>query len=144
MLSARKRLKWPGQAAVVVSVVHICKGAVPKPFVLEGRRVPIITAYLFHAGGHDDPEKLKVNEGKSFIGSYLLGMGFTFDDSVTTEAANSLSLMNELIAADRRNAERIFPYIGGEEVNESPTHTPSRYVINFVDWPLRRDEHASS
>ena len=25
----------------------------------------------------------------------------------------------------------IFPYIGGEEVNTSPTHSHHRYVINF-------------
>jgi len=32
-------------------------------------------------GGNDDPHKLLANEGKSFIGSYVLGMGFTFDDT---------------------------------------------------------------
>jgi hypothetical protein len=41
--------------------------------------------------------------------------------------------MHELIAKDPRNAERIFPYIGGEEVNDSPTHAHHRYVINFGD-----------
>jgi len=30
-----------------------------------------------------------------------------------------------------RNAERVFPYIGGEEINSSPTHAHHRYVINF-------------
>jgi hypothetical protein len=39
--------------------------------------------------------------------------------------------MHRLIAKDPRNAERIFPYIGGEEVNDSPTHGHNRYVINF-------------
>ena len=32
---------------------------------------------------------------------------------------------------DPRNQEVIFPYIGGEEVNTSPTHAHHRYVINF-------------
>ena len=41
------------------------------------------------------------------------------------------SRMHELIAKDPRNAERIFPYIGGEEVNDSPIHAHYRYVINF-------------
>lgn len=49
---ARKRVKWPGQAAVVVSVVHVCRGDRPVAPTLDGRPVPIITAYLFHAGGH--------------------------------------------------------------------------------------------
>jgi hypothetical protein len=66
-------------------------------------------------------------------------MGFTFDDIDTKGAASPISLMHELVAKDPRNAERIFPYIGGEEVNTHPTHAHHRYVINFEDFPLRRD-----
>lgn len=91
-----------------------------------------ITAFLFHAGGDDDPAPLAENAGKSFIGSYVLGMGFTFDDTDKKGVANPLSLMHDLIKKDPRNAERIFPYIGGEEVNESPTHSHHRYAINFA------------
>jgi len=129
--AARKRTKWPGQAAVVVSVVHVAKGVMAGPFDLDGKSVPIITAYLFHAGGHENPTVLRANEGKSFIGSYVLGMGFTFDDTDTKGVANPIALMHELIAKDPRNAERFFPYIGGEEVNDSPTHVHHRHVINF-------------
>ncbi|MBX6311686.1 MAG: N-6 DNA methylase, partial [Isosphaeraceae bacterium] len=85
---ATRRKKWPGLAAVVISVVHVHKGSLPGPFLLDGRSVPVITAYLFHAGGHDDPAKLKANEGKSFVGSYVLGMGFTFDDTAKDGVAN--------------------------------------------------------
>lgn len=132
---ARRRYNWPGQAAVVVSIVHVCRGAVSEPFMLDGRAAPIITAYLFHAGGHDNPAKLRANAGKSFIGCYLLGMGFTFDDSANNDAANPLALMHELIDQDARNADRISPYIGGDEVNDSPTHSHHRYVIDFGDMP---------
>ncbi len=100
-------------------------------YELDGRPVPIITAYLFHAGGHDDPERLQANAGKSFVGSYALGMGFTFDDTDTKGVASPIAEMHRLIAKAPRNAERIFPYIGGEEVNDSPTHAHHRYVINF-------------
>ncbi len=142
--AARKRVKWPGQAAVVVSVVRVCRGKTPGPFDLDGCQVPIISAYLFHAGGHDDPETLKANEGKSFIGSYVLGMGFTFDDTDNSGVANPLSVMHELIAKDPRNAERIFPYIGGEEANDGATYAHHRYVINFGDMPLRRSDLGES
>ena len=127
----RKRLKWPGQAAVVVSVVHVCRGTISGPFVLEGHKVPMITAYLFHSGGNDDPMTLTANARKSFQGCVVVGMGFTFDDSDTNGVASPISLMHELIRKEPRNGERIFPYIGGEEVNESPTHSHQRYVINF-------------
>jgi len=95
---ARRRCKWPGQAAVVVSVVHVAKGKLTGPYRLDDKEVPIITAYLFHAGGHDDPAKLESNRGKSFQGSILLGMGFTFDDNDKEGVANSISLMHGLIA----------------------------------------------
>jgi hypothetical protein len=131
IFAARRRCRWPGVAAVVVSVVHVCHGKLRGPFILDGRGVSQITAYLFHSGGHEDPASLKANEDKSFIGSYVLGMGFTFDDTDTSGVTNPLSLMHELIAKDQRNTERIFPYIGGEEVNDSPTHAHYRYVINF-------------
>ena len=129
--AAMRRLKWPGLAAVVVSVAWIGKGEVAGPFVLDEREVPMITAYLFHAGGHVDPECLSGNAGGSYVGSYLLGLGFTFDD--TNPDATPVAEMQRIINADPRNAERIFPYIGGEEVNTSPTHAHHRYVINFGD-----------
>ena len=145
--AARKRLKWPGEAAVVVSVVHTHKGSMEGPFDLDGRPVKRITAFLFPSGGHDDPERLHANAGKSFQGSIVLGMGFTFDDTdkrgiaspVTRARAEEMAKsgerpisMEELIERDPRNRERIFPYIGGKEVNGSPTQMHHRYVINFA------------
>jgi type I restriction-modification system DNA methylase subunit len=128
--AARKRVKWPAPgAAVVVSVVHIGKGPAPGPCILDGKPVERVTAFLFHDGGHEDPAPLPENAGKSFIGSYVLGMGFTFDDD--NPDATPVAEMERLIAKDPRNKERIFPYIGGEEVNDSPTHAHRRYVINF-------------
>jgi hypothetical protein len=42
-----------------------------------------------------------------------------------------LSEMDRIVAADPSNSARISPYIGGEEVNDSPTNAHRRYVINF-------------
>jgi hypothetical protein len=127
---ARRRMKWPGLAAVVVSIVHVVKGEAAGAR-LDGREVERITAYLFHAGGHESPCVLRTNEGKAFLGSKVYGQGFTFDDTETKGVASPLSEMQRLIEKDPRNAERIFPYIGGEEVNTSPTHAHHRYVIDF-------------
>jgi hypothetical protein len=129
---------------VVVSLIHIAKGDVAGPYRLNSRVAPIITAFLFHAGGDEDPKPLRANSDKSFIGPYVYGMGFTFDDTDNSGLANPVSLMRELIARNPRNAERVFPYIGGEEVNESPAHAHHRWVINFeemseedarIGWP---------
>ena len=48
--------------------------------------------------------------------------------------------MRRLVEKNPRNAERIFPYVGGEEVNNSPTQAPHRYIINFETFPLRRTD----
>ena len=162
---ATKRYQWPGEAAVVVSVLHVAKagevrdertgsrnveaadsgdrhatGRFPGRRVLDGAKVDAITAFLFHRGGHADPVRLQANAGKSFVGSYVLGMGFTFDDTDKKGVASPLAEMQRLIESDPRNREVIFPYIGGEEVNTSPTHAHHRYVINFRGYPLRRED----
>ena len=135
---ARRRYMWPGRAAVIVSVLHVCKGDGDLPKVLDGKTVDRITAFLFHGGHNEDPERLAANAAKSFQGSIVLGMGFTFDDTDKKGASTPIAEMKRLIAANPRNQEVIFPYIGGEEVNTSPTHTHHRHVVNFRDWPLRR------
>ena len=68
---------------------------------------------------------------KSFLGSYILGIGFVFDEG--SPGASSIEDMKSLTARDPRNAERIFPYLGGDDLNSSPTITPTKYVIDFGD-----------
>ena len=144
IIRATKRYKWPGEAAVVVSVVHVVNGEVPAPYTLDDRAVDLITAFLFHAGGNEDAIRLEENADKSFQGSVILGLGFTFNDSKVTGTSSSFADMHDLISKDPRNAERIFPYIGGEETNNTPTHAHHRYVINFEDFPLRRKDSGVS
>ncbi len=136
----RTRVKWPGLAAVVVSVLHICKGALRRTKHLDREPVEKITAFLFHRGGHSDPARLRANARQSFQGSIVLGMGFTFDDTDRKGVATPLAEMHRLLADNPHNKDAIFPYIGGEEVNTSPAHAHHRYVINFHDYPLRRGD----
>jgi hypothetical protein len=72
------------------------------------------------------PKRLIENSGIAYIGCYVLGMGFVLDPS---EA-------QEWIAADARNAEVLFPYLNGEDLNSRPDTSASRWVIDFND----RDE----
>ena len=137
---ARRRVKWPGLAAVVVSVLHVNKGTLTGTRILDSQSVQKITAFLFHRGAHYDPVTLTSNTGKSFVGSYVLGMGFTFDDTDKSGTATPLSEMWRLLSSNRRNGETVFPYIGGREVNSSPRQIHHRYVINFHDYPLCRKD----
>jgi hypothetical protein len=136
IFAVTRRVKWPGMAAVVVSVVHIIKGEFPGTKRLDRASVTRISAFLFHRGSDDDPIRLAANAEKSFQGSIVLGMGFTFDDTDVKGVATSIGEMRRLIERDPRNEDVIFPYIGGEEVNDNPRHLHHRYVINFHDRAL--------
>ncbi|MCT3765546.1 hypothetical protein OZ663_03685 [Elizabethkingia sp. HX CGY] len=70
------------------------------------------------------PMPLLSNKGKSFIGSYVLGLGFVL----------SHEQANELIRKDPRNKDVIFPYLNGDDLNSDPEQKPSRWVINFFEW----------
>ncbi|MFL6263686.1 MAG: type IIL restriction-modification enzyme MmeI [Thermoanaerobaculia bacterium] len=130
---AIRRLRWPGTANVIVAVVHLAKGRAIKNIgvcCLNGVEVAIINSRLRSRPERPDPEKLAANSNLSFQGSIVLGMGFV----LTPEERDAL------VARDPRNAERIFPYIGGEEVNTSPTQSFERYVINFGQMALEEAE----
>jgi len=80
--------------------------------------------------GLDHPHRLTANQNLSFQGSVVVGLGFT----LTPEQAESL------ISEDLRNKDVIMPYINGRDLNSSPTLSPSRWIINFFDWPLEKAE----
>jgi hypothetical protein len=73
---------------------------------------------------------LSVNEGRSFIGNFVNGAGFTFEDG--NPDATSLQEMNALLLRNPASSAVIFPYIGGEEVLNDPEHKHRRHVINFA------------
>lgn len=120
---------WPGAAAVVVAHVYWRKGNWQGQAVLNEQPVTAINTYLTKPGRTvGNPYKLNANAGKSFIGSYVLGMGFVLEPA---EA-------QALITKDARNREALFPYMNGEDLNKNPKQLPSRWVINFQDWPLEK------
>lgn len=127
---ADRRKIWPGEAAVIVSLINIIKGSASR-FTLDGKSVSRINAYLFHSGGNNDPHTLKANKDISYQGVIVLGMGFTFSETDSKGTASSIADMKALLSSDPTNQELIFPYIGGDEINSSPTHEHHRYVIDF-------------
>jgi hypothetical protein len=145
---ARRRLKWPGTAAVVVSTVHIGKGGAqstwPTP-ELDERAVTRISAFLREGDQDETPAVLSEQDDAAFTGTKIYGSGFTFDDAEAQKGnATSLAVMKQLIGENPRNAERIKAYLGGEEINNHPEHRHHRYVIDFEEFPLRRDHDLST
>ena len=47
------------------------------------------------------------------------------------------------IHANVPKVEALFPYLNGEDLNSHPEQKPSRWVINFWDWPLARNAEGS-
>lgn len=115
---------WPGKAAVITSRVHVRKGVWQAPAILGGQIVPHISAFL---SPQDEwsPKPLASNRGIAFQGSIVLGMGFI----ITNDEARAM------ISANSANAEVLFPYLNGDDLNSDPRQAPSRWVINFWDWP---------
>jgi hypothetical protein len=120
---AVKSTKWPGVAAVEVALVTITKQPWKGKFYLGTKEVKTITPYLDDAETLGNPLPLKQNEGKSFQGSIVLGKGFVLEPH---EAEG-------LITKDSRNKEVLFPYLNGDDLNNNPNQSPSRWVINFFD-----------
>ena len=121
--------KWPGQANLEVAHLWIRRGEWRGDYVLDERPVPGITSQLTVPGTvTGKPYRLAANADLSFIGSYVLGMGFVLDPA---EA-------ERLIEKDPRNKDVLYPYLNGEDLNSRPDQSPSRWVINFHDWPLAR------
>jgi hypothetical protein len=129
--AAERRKKWPGQAAVVISVIHMTKDWHPPEFILDGRRVPKISAFLFHAGGNSNPAPLVANLNKSFQGCVVIGIGFTFDDTDSEGLASPIAEMHRLLRKTPENQSCLFPFIGGQEVNDHPQHRHHRFIIHF-------------
>jgi len=101
------------------------------PRVADDVSVRCISTLLEPAGRVDGiPVRLSENSGIAFIGCYTLGMGFVID---VAEA-------QEWIAADPSNAEVLFPYLNGEDLNSRPDSSASRWVIDFND---RSEERAA-
>ena len=46
----------------------------------------------------------------------------------------------ELMRKSDRNAEVLFPYLNADDICSRPDASPSRWVINFIDWPLEEAE----
>ncbi|MGI8682552.1 MAG: Eco57I restriction-modification methylase domain-containing protein, partial [Mycobacteriales bacterium] len=130
--AAVKSEKWPTQAANLNYSIVWASRQRRAPGVratADGVPVPAITPSLDPAGRvTGNPHRLAANTGLAFQGSNVLGMGFTMTEA---EAKG-------LIDLDPRNADVLFPFVNGQDLNSRPDSSGSRWIINFFDWPEDR------
>ena len=86
--------------------------------------------------GVSRPDEIVTRRSLTARGCTRCAMGFTFNDSSdasdeTSGTPSPIKTMERLTAEAPENQDVIFPLIGSEEVNNSPTHAYHRYVINF-------------
>lgn len=129
VVRAVKSREWPGEAGVHISQIWMSKIAEHQPSILDGICVNGISSLLtIEERANGNPWPLSANSGIAFIGSYVLGMGFT----MASEDADAL------IKARSTNRDVLFPYISADDVCKLPGPTPGRWIINFFDWPIER------
>jgi hypothetical protein len=134
IIRASSKSVWPGTANVTFSPIWIAKRGWNGNYFLDGKSVSGITSYLTETGSINlPPYRLQANYELSYQGSIPLGKGFVLPPA---EAG-------ALLAANKRNADVIYPYLVGQELNIHPAHEASQWIINFHDWPLDRDSAPS-
>lgn len=121
---ASKSLKWPGVAAVQVTLLSIFNGRFEKIKFLAGNEVSAINSYLGNSNSEYKKHTLINNSRICFKGSEPLGDGFIIDEKVA----------KELIREDDRYKQVLFPYINGSDLNNDYLLRPGRWIINFFDW----------
>ena len=118
---------WPAataalEYAAVWGTVRQLDAALPR--VCEDTPVTRINTLLEPTGRFEGtPAKLAENADTAFIGCYVLGMGFVLD-AIEAES---------WIAKDPRNADVLFPYLNGDDLNSSADCSATRWIIDFND-----------
>jgi len=120
---AIKSLRWPGKAAVQVSLNIITKRKEFIKVILDSKKVNFINSYLSESL-ELKPFLLIENNDDIFKGTDILGTGFCIEEKLAID----------LISKDSKNEKVIFPYLGGEDLNEDVAQNPTRMIINFFDW----------
>jgi hypothetical protein len=125
---------WPGAANLEVAHVWVRRGNWSGSWFLDDQPVSGITSFLtLPIAVEGKPYVLKANEGKSFQGSNVLGMGFRIEPKEG----------QRLIVKNPHNRDVLFPYLNGEDLNSRPDQSPSRWVISFFDWPIEKAQQYS-
>lgn len=126
---AIRSIKWPGEANVDISLIAIHKGMWDGLIQLDGKIVEYISTTLDNQVTIGNPYRLFSSYKKAYQGNCVYGEGFV----LSVEHAMSLLTQNQ------KNKDVIFPYLDGDDLNSTSDQRPTRWIINFFDWPYDRD-----
>ncbi|KVO11424.1 Eco57I restriction-modification methylase domain-containing protein [Burkholderia ubonensis] len=125
IIQAWRDLPWPGAAAVTVSPCVLFNGRWLGDYILNNKVVEKISSFLEEDGSGSEPCKLLENADIASIGTYVNGEGFIV----------SPEFYDQMLAADSRNVGVLRRYLGSQDINQTVDSAPTRYAIDFSDWP---------
>lgn len=138
---AKKNLKWPGMAAVMISIVHIQKrGLHPVQHKsINGIPAQRISSFLLDNKFDEDPFPLQESCALGFLGAKIQGIGFTISES--NPKCPSPNEISEALAQEPTGRAYIKPFLGGDDINKSSLNMAARQVIdlNAVSPDSNRD-----
>jgi hypothetical protein len=117
---ATNSFRWPGQANVFASQIHVSKGATKIQRVIDAIPVETINSSL-QPSSSLFPYRLKLSEIGYTQGPTLNGEGF-----IITEGERAV-----IVAEDSSNASVLFPYVNAKIFNSMPVIEASSWAINF-------------
>jgi hypothetical protein len=132
---AEKRVPWPGDAGVVTSLVWLVRGALEAPPTLDDVPVASIGAHLSEHDSHT--KRSPVMQERAFIGCFLRGKGFVFED----EGDGMATPLRDVLALRPASAMHVRPFLGGAEVMNDPAHRSHRHVIDFGSSSFEQASH---
>jgi hypothetical protein len=118
---------------VLIATIAITRSQQSIQCELDGKKTTHISSFLVDAPVDETPEPLAANRGRSFQGSIVLGVGFTFEDG--NPEATPTEVMFEILAKAPASRPFVKPYVSGEQVNNQAAFQPQRYVIDFGQMP---------
>jgi hypothetical protein len=125
IIFAHKFIEWPGEASVEVNLITIFKGTWKNKRILDFKDVLMISSHL-DENLNKEAQCLASNSGLAGVGSVILGTGFIL----------SVQEIKELLNKDPKNAECLFEFLSGDDINKDVFHKPSRGIINFKDLSI--------
>jgi hypothetical protein len=122
---AVKSEPWPNEANLEIAKLWTSTESWTGNVQLNGAVVAGIASSLEPTSRVEGlPLRLVANTGRSFQGSVPGSLGFVLAED---EASALLR--------DPRNSEVVKPFLSGQDLNESPTHQATRWIVDFGNWP---------
>jgi hypothetical protein len=128
---AVRQLAWPGEAEVIVSMIHIVKGMVTEA-ILDGNSVPRINSNLTSGIDLSTALPLPENRGQSLLGIQKNG---PFDVPGGLARSWIVAAVN---SNGRSNLDVLRPYRNGDDVTGRPRD------MWLIDFPLKLTEAEAS